>query len=172
MALVELQDKGHLKYVVSQNCDGLHRLSGIHPHNLSDVHGNVHVERCDKCGQEQLFDNRVRNRTLKGHLTGRKCFNAGCKGDFNDTGVAFGEYCNPDVFALAEMSHDQADLCLAMGTSMRLGHVTPMPIGVARRGGNLVMVNLQKTPIDHEATLVIHGKTDDVMRLTMENLKY
>ena len=49
MSLVELQDKGHLKYVVSQNVDGLHRLSGILPHNLSDVHGNMNVERCSVC---------------------------------------------------------------------------------------------------------------------------
>lgn len=67
----------------------------------------------------------------KRHLTGRKCFHKDCGGDFHDTHVAFGEFCNENVFALAEGSHHEADLCLAMGSSMRLGHVIPMPIGVS-----------------------------------------
>ena len=171
MAFVELQNKGFLKYLVSQNTDGLHRLSGIHTHNLSEVHGNMNIERCEVCGFEQLIDGCVKNKLLKNHYTGRDCIQKGCKGKFRDTIIAFGEYCNENIFNLAIESHLKADLCLAMGSSMRLGHVTPMPVGVAQRGGNLVIVNLQKTPIDKHATLVIHGKCDEVMRLTMKKLK-
>jgi len=59
-----------------------------------------------------------------------------------DTIIYFGENCNKDVFDSAFNSHIQADLCLTMGSSMRLEHVTPMPCGVAEHGGNLVLVNL------------------------------
>lgn len=38
-ALVKLQDLGHLKHVISQNCDGLHLLSGIKKENISEVYG-------------------------------------------------------------------------------------------------------------------------------------
>ena len=72
----------------------------------------------------------MRTRELKNHLTGRKCPNVGCKGDMRDTIINFGENCNSNVFEMAENNHYCADLCLAMGSSMRLGHVTPMPIGV------------------------------------------
>ena len=172
MAFVELQNRGHLKYMVSQNVDGLHRLSGIHAHNLSDVHGNMNVERCEKCKFEQVKDGSVKNRELKNHYTGRTCPQAGCNGKMRDTIINFGENCDENVFDLAQQSHFAADLCLAMGSSMRLGHVTPMPIGVAQRGGNLVIINLQKTPIDKHANMIIHGKCDEVMRLVMKKLNY
>jgi mono-ADP-ribosyltransferase sirtuin 6 len=49
-ALSLLTDKGLLRYMVSQNCDGLHLLSGIPPEKISELHGNVFVEKCPKCG--------------------------------------------------------------------------------------------------------------------------
>jgi NAD-dependent SIR2 family protein deacetylase len=61
MALRELMERGHLKYLVSQNTDGLHRKSGIHPDYLSELHGNSNLGVCEKCGQEFLRDGRVRN---------------------------------------------------------------------------------------------------------------
>ncbi len=54
MALVALQNAGFLKYVVSQNCDGLHRRSGILPERISEVHGNSNREYCGKCGKEYI----------------------------------------------------------------------------------------------------------------------
>ena len=51
MALVELFEKKHLKYIVSQNVDGLHRKSGIPPENISELHGNTNLEVCMDCGR-------------------------------------------------------------------------------------------------------------------------
>ena len=52
MTFVELMKRGHLKCVISQNTDGLHRKSGIHPDKLVELHGNVNLELCTKCGAE------------------------------------------------------------------------------------------------------------------------
>jgi NAD-dependent SIR2 family protein deacetylase len=59
-----------------------------------------------------------------------------------------------------------------MGSSMRVTPAANMPVSTAQNGGNLVMINLQKTPIDHHATLIIHGKCDDVMQVLMKKLNY
>lgn len=49
MALKALIDAGHVKYVVSQNIDGLHMKSGLSREHLSELHGNIFVENCNKC---------------------------------------------------------------------------------------------------------------------------
>lgn len=48
-ALHKLMEAGYLKYVISQNGDGLHGLSGINDDNISELHGNVFIEVCEKC---------------------------------------------------------------------------------------------------------------------------
>lgn len=70
MALVELQNRGLLKYLISQNCDGLHRRSGMLPvclptlkhrifaHSpkemISELHGNSNREYCKDCDKEYM----------------------------------------------------------------------------------------------------------------------
>lgn len=49
MALKALVDAGHVKYIVSQNIDGLHMKSGLGREYLSELHGNIFVENCNKC---------------------------------------------------------------------------------------------------------------------------
>lgn len=61
MAYVALMANNYLKFIISQNVDGLHRKSGIPPENISELHGNTNVEICTKCHREFLRDFRVRN---------------------------------------------------------------------------------------------------------------
>lgn len=49
MALKALTDSGHVKYIVSQNIDGLHLKSGLAREFLAELHGNMFVENCNKC---------------------------------------------------------------------------------------------------------------------------
>ena len=48
-ALALLMERGLVHYIVSQNCDGLHLLSGVSPDRISELHGNVFVEKCSCC---------------------------------------------------------------------------------------------------------------------------
>lgn len=49
MALKALIDSGHVKYIVSQNIDGLHLKSGLQRKYLAELHGNMFIENCNKC---------------------------------------------------------------------------------------------------------------------------
>ena len=60
MALKSLIDLNICKHIVSQNTDGLHRKSGVHAENISELHGNTNLEGCSKCGKEYLRDFRTR----------------------------------------------------------------------------------------------------------------
>ena len=59
-----------------------------------------------------------------------------------------------------------------MGTSLRVTPAADMPMETCANGGNLVICNLQKTPLDNYATLCIYAKCDDIMELLMKKLGY
>lgn len=60
MSLVELERKGILKFLISQNVDGLHRRSGFCPKKMAELHGNTNIEKCLKCRKHYLRDFKVR----------------------------------------------------------------------------------------------------------------
>ena len=53
-AIVKLLEMGMFKYIISQNTDGLHRLSGVPADKISELHGNAFVEKCEDC--EKRYD--------------------------------------------------------------------------------------------------------------------
>jgi NAD-dependent SIR2 family protein deacetylase len=112
-------DTGHLKYLISQNIDGLHRKSGIPIENIAELHGNTNLEICQKCGKDYLRDYRTRNKKVfDDHLTGRKCDNRECSGDLFDTIVNFGEGINKPLLKRAAQESEKSDLCIALGSSL------------------------------------------------------
>jgi len=100
------------------------------------------------------------------------CESTGCGGHLKDTIINFNENLNEVILTLGQQNCESADLCLAMGSSLRVSPACSMPLACAERGGNLVIVNLQKTPIDDAATMVIHAKCDDVMKMLIAKMGY
>jgi len=92
MSLLELMDKGHLKHLISQNTDGLHRKSGIPADKISELHGNTNLEVCKTCGNSYMRDFRVRTaKEAHDHITGRQCDDKTCEGDLYDSIINFKE---------------------------------------------------------------------------------
>ncbi|KAJ7389596.1 NAD-dependent protein deacetylase sirtuin-6 [Desmophyllum pertusum] len=71
MALVKLVEQNVVQYVVSQNVDGLHIKSGLSRSKISELHGNMFIEKCDRCEREYIRRNAVTTVGLK--KTGRVC---------------------------------------------------------------------------------------------------
>ncbi|KAK4173784.1 putative mono-ADP-ribosyltransferase sirtuin [Triangularia setosa] len=177
MALVELQNRGLLKYLVSQNCDGLHRKSGIAPEVISELHGNSNREYCRDCGKEYIRDFWAvapYTKTVTDHRTGRKCSMAGCNGVLLDTIINFGEFLSEQPLKLAKQNGRQADFCLVLGSSLTVPPACTIPeIAGKKKKGKLAICNLQSTPLDHlvdEESMRVFAKTDDLMIAVMEHL--
>lgn len=179
MAITQLVREGLVQHVVSQNCDGLHLRSGLPPRKLSEVHGNMFVEVCRKCNKlyHRSFD--VTERTsLRRHDTGRKCHNCPPEqGTLIDTIVHFGEkgkLKQPLNWKAAVKAVNQADLIICLGTSLKIlkKYACLWPCK-SRKDQNpkLVIVNLQWTPKDSQATLKINAKCDLVMQRVMDLLQ-
>eukprot|EP01090_Pellita_catalonica_P001869 TRINITY_DN11594_c0_g1_i3.p1 TRINITY_DN11594_c0_g1~~TRINITY_DN11594_c0_g1_i3.p1 ORF type:complete len:274 (-),score=33.31 TRINITY_DN11594_c0_g1_i3:207-1028(-) len=180
MAIVQLEREGKLKYLVSQNCDGLHIKSGFPPDKISELHGNTCIECCAKCGKLYYRGVSVRSVRNPEKLTGRKCDNPKCKGyPLRYTTVAFSQSMPDRTLDKAEKHSLLCDLSLTMGTSMRVTPSCELPLMGRKRHGKtgpkrhrLVIVNLQKTPYDSKCALRIFAKVDVVMALLMEELGY
>jgi NAD-dependent SIR2 family protein deacetylase len=172
MSIVELMKRDRIKYLASQNCDGLHRKSGVDLNRFSELHGNTNLEICEKCDRQYFRDFRVRNcKNSHEHYTGRLCEDENCRGRLEDTIVNFGEDLPEQPFQRAFANSEKADLCIVLGSSCTVTPASDIPETVAENGKKLVIVNLQKTPLNDMASLVIHGKCDQVMELVMEHLQ-
>ena len=170
MALVELQNRGILNGVVSQNIDGLHRKSGLDAFRMAELHGNTNLELCVKCDREHMRDYKT-GQGNKNHLTGRICDTPGCGGKLKDTIINFGENLKEDILEKGYALHGMSDLVVAMGSSMRVNPACQMPLTCIPGGGRFVMINLQKTQVDRSAHLVIHERVDKVIKLLMKKLE-
>lgn len=171
MAFVSMIDWGLMKYLVSQNVDGLHRKSGVPADKISELHGNTNIERCKEWGKDYLRDFRVRNaQKVHEHLTGRKWDDPDWGGQLEDTIINFGEGLPEEELNNAFNHANWADLWLAMGSSLRVTPAADVPKTVFDNGGKLVIVNLQKTPLDAYAAINIYAKCDDVMERLMKKL--
>ncbi|KAL3876652.1 hypothetical protein ACJMK2_034460 [Sinanodonta woodiana] len=177
MCINQLYRKGHVKHVVSQNCDGLHLRSGLPRKILSEVHGNMYIELCQNCKPAReyirLFD--VTEKTgVRKHHTERDCHVCGKK--LKDTIVHFGEkggLKSPYRWKEAARAANNCDIILCLGTSLKILKKYSCLWCMDRRPNKrpqLYVVNLQWTPKDDVATLKINGKCDDVMERVMKEL--
>lgn len=187
MALVSLMTTGpkYLKCMISQNTDGLHRRSGIPVDQLCELHGNTTLEVCDRCGKGYMRDYRCRNSLRKqkvhDHKTGRYCTVPKCGGNLRDTIINFGEDLPVQTLKDAQQNTDQCDVMLALGSSLTVTPAADLPEEVGDRWleekesgktltNHLVIVNLQKTPLEDVCSLRIFAKIDDVMVPLMKEL--
>lgn len=170
MALVKLQQAGYLKFLISQNVDGLHRKSGFPAKKLAELHGNTYLEVCKEasCKKQYLRDFHVRTaQKVHDHETSRKC--ESCGKPLYDSIINFGENLSDKELNDGFDESAKADLCLVLGSSLRVTPAANMPEATVKKGGKLVIVNLQETPLDSIA-FRINGLVDDVVHRLMEKL--
>ncbi|KAH0514183.1 NAD-dependent protein deacetylase sirtuin-6 [Microtus ochrogaster] len=154
MALVQLERRGFLSFLVSQNVDGLHVRSGF--------------------PRQYVRDTVVGTMGLK--ATGRLCTVAkarglrACRGELRDTILDWEDSLPDRDLMLADEASRTADLSVTLGTSLQIRPSGNLPLATKRRGGRLVIVNLQPTKHDRQADLRIHGYVDEVMSKLMKHL--
>uniref|UniRef100_A0A0K0DUF7 protein acetyllysine N-acetyltransferase n=1 Tax=Strongyloides stercoralis TaxID=6248 RepID=A0A0K0DUF7_STRER len=174
IALKKLYENGIIKFVISQNVDGLFHRSGFPENGLAELHGNVFVERCNQCGRKYYRPYVIGSVGLK--PTGRRCEGTlskkPCRGKLLDFTLDWdNELPEPD-FTIAKKFGRKADLSIALGTSLQIEPVGLLPLLPRRKAikGNFVTVNLQPTKHEKKASLAIHGEVDRIMRSLVEKL--
>ncbi|MGC9105581.1 MAG: NAD-dependent protein deacetylase [Thermoprotei archaeon] len=161
-ALAELERMGLIKYVITQNVDGLHRLAGSK--NVIELHGTMRESYCSSCYRRYKSEE-VLDRIDKGELP-PKC---SCGGVIRPDVVLFGEPVKD--FDLALSIAYEADAVLVVGSSLTVYPANLIPKVVKDRGGALIIVNLEPTPLDEEADLVIREPAEVALPRIVEEVK-
>ncbi|CAF1429137.1 unnamed protein product [Adineta steineri] len=170
MACAELMRKNYLKFLISQNCDGLHLKSSISPNKIAELHGNSNCEACAKCGKIYYRESHIRQCENKTWLTGNICTISNCNGRLRCTTVSFSQSMPDICLDKATKESQLCDLSLCMGTSMRVSPARDLPSMNLESGQKMVIINLQKTPYDDLCELRIFAQCDDVMSMLMKEL--
>ena len=149
--LAQLEAAGKLAAVVTQNIDGLHQKAGSK--TVYELHGSVSQNHCTRCG---------RFYTLEEVMAAEGVPRCACGGVIKPDVVLYEEALDEDTVAGAVRAIRRADLLIVAGTSL----VVYPAAGLIRyyRGDKLVLINLQPTPADGIANLVIHDKVGRVLK--------
>ena len=162
LALAALEAAGHLRAIVTQNTDGLHRDAGSA--RVIELHGSGRRVRCLDCGAEEARSE-VQAR-LENELPPR-CRTCGGI-HLKPTVIFFGEampaQATADAFDLAR----HCDLVLVVGSSLVVYPAAGVPETAVEAGAPLVIVNAEPTPLDARAEIVIEGRSGEVLPNLLE----
>jgi NAD-dependent deacetylase len=158
LALVELERRRRLRTIVTQNTDGLHQLAGSLPANVVEVHGTTHWTICWACGHRQPTL-KVLERVRAGDDDPR----CSCGGILKTATVSFGQSLDPDVLARAQQAAAEADLLLAVGTTLEVQPVAGIVPLAARLGATIIIVNGSPTAADSIADVVLRGQIGELL---------
>ncbi len=149
--LAELENKGILKSVVTQNIDGLHQKAGSK--NVYELHGSVLRNYCMKCNKFYEADYIFNNTGIP------KC---SCGGIIKPDVVLYEEGLNQDLLIKSINDISNADMLIVAGTSLTVQPASSLIRYY--RGNKLVLINKDKTPYDSIANLVINDSLGKVFK--------
>ena len=162
-ALAELERRGLLEAVITQNIDRLHRKAGSE--EVIEVHGSIATASCTSCPAsypleqvESLFD-------AEGIAT---C--TGCAGKVRPDVVLFGEMLPAEAMARADELCSAADLLLCVGSSLEVYPVAGLPEVTLGRGGRIAIVTRSSTPYDGDAVVRLSGDVADELQAVLAAL--
>lgn len=159
LSLVALEKKNKLHALITQNIDELHQLAGTSPDKVIEVHGTMRRVMCWGCGVRAPMQKAL-DRVRAGEED-PKCRD--CGGILKSDTISFGQQLVPEVIDRAMQVAGEADLFLAIGTTLQVYPVAGA-VEVARNAGaRLVIVNAQPTAFDDVADAVFNQPIGELL---------
>jgi NAD-dependent deacetylase len=156
-ALARWQSGGRLRGVITQNIDGLHQAAGCTA--VLELHGTARKIVCLDC--EALFE--VEPLVASFRETNHVPDCEHCGGMLKHATVSFGQMLPPRVLEEASQWCAEADLLLAIGSSLVVTPAADLPRLTKRHGGRLVIINRDPTPLDSLADAVIRAPIGETL---------
>jgi NAD-dependent deacetylase len=163
-AIAELERRGLIRGVVTQNVDRLHRRAGSS--NVIEVHGSIEWSVCPECGGRTSLEKVLE--VLAEHPGAPEC--SACIAPLKPDVVLFGEMLPEDAISDAYALAAEADLIVCVGSSLEVFPVATLP-GVTRDGGGrIALITQGPTPYDRDAELKLTGDVVDELSAVMAAL--
>ncbi len=153
LAIVELQNTGKLKFLITQNVDNLHLRSGIRPELIAEFHGNITKLRCTSCAKQidsfpDLLDTRC-----------PICE----KGKLVSSVVNFGDAIPRKAYQDSARHSRLSDCFIVAGSSLVVQPAAEMPEIAHKAGAKLIIINNGETPFDNVCHLRFWESTGEVL---------
>lgn len=158
-ALVELELAGKLRALITQNIDGLHQRAGNSPEKVIEVHGTVHEVVCMSCGSRGPMQ-AVLERVRAGEED-PPCRD--CGGILKSATISFGQQLVPEIIERAMQAAAEADLLLAIGSTLQVYPVAGVVPRAKSAGARVVIINAQPTQFDDIADIVIQQQIGAIL---------
>ncbi|MCL2765240.1 MAG: NAD-dependent deacetylase [Treponema sp.] len=147
ITLGELEQRGYLKALITQNIDLLHQKGGSK--NVIEIHGSPVTHYCLRCAGINVGYEEAAGVVRKGEMP--KC--PECGRVLKPAITFFGEGLPANALKQAVTESQKADVMLVLGTSLTVFPAAGMPEYTLRGGGKIVIVNNMPTPLDRRAFL-------------------
>jgi NAD-dependent deacetylase len=155
LRLVKLEKQGKLKAIITQNIDGLHQLAGSN--DVIELHGNTRIITCLDCKKQYNWEEIYKK--LSSELPPL----CNCGGKLKPNTVLFGEQLPKKAIEKASILSKNCDLFIVLGSSLVVYPAASFPELAKSHGAKLVIINIDPTPLDTIADLVINKSTSKVL---------
>ncbi|GAA4910079.1 NAD-dependent deacetylase [Actinomycetospora succinea] len=165
-ALVDLERSGRLAALLTQNIDELHQAAGSSPDLVVELHGTMHHTQCLSCGVRAPMGEAL-ERVAAGE-DDPPCPH--CGGILKSATISFGQNLDAGVIRRAQQAAVDADVLLAVGTSLGVHPAAGVVDLAAAAGAAVIIVNGEPTPYDDVATVVLRGGVGEILPRLVEGL--
>ena len=164
LALAELERRGKLHALITQNIDELHQLAGNSPHKVIEVHGTMRKVVCMSCGMTAPMQKALER--VRAGEADPPCRD--CGGILKSATISFGQALVPEVIEGAMRVAAEADLFFAVGTSLQVYPIAGAVPAARAAGAKVVIMNAEPTPFDDIAHAVFRDSISDVLPRLIE----
>jgi NAD-dependent deacetylase len=158
-ALAALERAGRLHALITQNIDGLHQKAGNAPEKVIEVHGTVHEYVCMTCGERGPMP--VVLERVRAGEEDPPCID--CGGILKSATISFGQALVPEVIDRAMRAASEADVLLAVGSTLQVFPVAGAVPRAKSAGARVVIINAEPTGFDDIADVVIQHRIGEVL---------
>jgi NAD-dependent deacetylase len=163
-AIAELERRGVIRGVVTQNVDRLHRRAGSQ--NVIEVHGSIEWSVCPECGGRTGLERVLE--IIAEHPGAPEC--PACIAPLKPDVVLFGEMLPEQAISDAHALAAEADLIVCVGSSLEVFPVASLPGVTLAAGGKIALITQGTTPYDRDAEVKLDGDVVEELAAVMEAL--